>query len=165
MMQITQVTKASTQELKETSKKGTYSDTHHRLSHKGIYQGAKRDIKIGYIVWMSMSFHQLINHYYVKKKKTIKTYFNTPGLPVIEGQIFWYCHSQLVPKQTRNQMVRLYPKLYGPLVPKYLITTSLVNSYPQKFYAYNITITLILSLRVSLSSIMICLPSTKNEGI
>lgn len=97
---------------------------------------------------MSMSFQQLINHYYVKKKKNpIKTYFNTPGLPVIERQIFWYCHKlQSACTQTDSyQMVRMYPKFCGPLVPKYLITTSIVNSYPKKFYAYNITITVILS--------------------
>lgn len=53
MMQITQVTKASTQELKRHQNR-VHSDTY-RLSHKGIYPGAERDIKIGYIVGMSTS--------------------------------------------------------------------------------------------------------------
>lgn len=47
--------------------------------------------------------------------------------------------SEVVPKQTCNQTVWSYPKLYGPLVPKNLIMTLQVDLYPQtiKRYYYN----------------------------
>lgn len=59
--------------------------------------------------------------------------------PAVHNIIVAAESSEVVPKQACNQTVWSYPKLYGPLLPKNLIMTLLIDLYPQtvKRYYYN----------------------------